>query len=38
MEAIAAFTTLIAVIVALDLAAWRWGADTRPSIPDDHAR
>jgi len=38
MEAIATFVTLIAVIVALDLAAWRWGVDTRPSIPDDHTR
>lgn len=38
MEAIATFVTLIGVIVALDLAAWRWGVDSRDPITDDHAR
>jgi hypothetical protein len=38
MEAIATFVTLITVIVALDLVAWRWGVDSRPTIADDHSR
>ncbi len=29
---------LIGALVAFDLAALRWGVDSRPSLRDDHAR
>jgi hypothetical protein len=30
--------TIITGLVALAIAAGRWGVDTRPSLPDDHRR
>ena len=38
MEAIFVFAAIIAALVGFDLAAMRWGADSRPGMPDDHAR
>ncbi len=38
MEAILVVITIIAALIAFDVAALRWGADTRPSIGDDHRR
>ncbi len=38
MDALAALITIVAVIVGFDLAAVRFGADSRNSIGDDHAR
>ena len=38
MEFIIMLTILIIGLLALDGAALTWGADSRNSIPDDHAR
>jgi hypothetical protein len=38
MEAIVMFTILIVGLMGLDAAALNWGADSRGSLPDDHAR
>jgi hypothetical protein len=36
MEPLFAWIVLIAALVALDVAALRWGVDSRDSLPDDH--
>ena len=38
MDAIAAVIAIIASVLAFDLAAVRWGADSRPDLGDDHHR
>ena len=38
MEAIVMFLVLIVGLVALDVAAFRLGADSRPGMTDDHTR
>jgi hypothetical protein len=38
MEAIVVLLTLIAGLAAFDVAALRWGADSRELLPDDHHR
>ena len=38
MDALAALIAIVAAIVGFDLAAVRFGADSRESIGDDHAR
>lgn len=38
MEAIVTLLALIVGLMALDLAALRWGADSRDALPDDHRR
>ncbi len=38
MEAFIALVITIAGLVSLDLAADRWGADSRPGMADDHRR
>ncbi len=38
MEFIVFVLILVIGLMALDAAALRWGADSRGTIPDDHAR
>lgn len=38
MEALVMIVALIAGLLALDLASWQWGTDSRGMLPDDHAR
>jgi hypothetical protein len=38
MEGIVMILVLIIGFVGLDLAALRWGADSRPHMTDDHVR
>lgn len=38
MEIIVMFAILIAGLMGLDFAALNWGADSRGTLPDDHAR
>ncbi len=38
MEAIVMILVLVAGLAALDVAALRWGVDTRPQMTDDHVR
>ena len=38
MEAIVALVVAVVAFLAFDLAALRWGADSRPGMADDHAR
>ena len=38
MDAILIVGTIVAALVAFDLAALRWGVDSRPTIGDDHRR
>ena len=38
MVAIFALIIVVAGLAALDFAALRWGADSRPNIGDDHRR
>jgi len=38
MESIVMILVLIASLVALDVASFRWGADSRPGMTDDHTR
>jgi hypothetical protein len=38
MEIIVILAILIVGLIGLDAAALSWGADSRNSLPDDHAR
>ena len=38
MDAILIVSTIVAALVAFDLAALRWGVRFRPTIGDDHRR
>jgi hypothetical protein len=38
MEALVMFLALVVGLMALDLASYRWGADSRDLIQDDHRR
>ena len=38
MEAFLALVVAIIALIGLDLAAVRWGADSRPGMADDHQR
>jgi len=38
MEIIVMFSILVIGLMGLDVAALNWGADSRGSLPDDHAR
>jgi nitrogen fixation-related uncharacterized protein len=38
MDAIMIVAAILVGLVGLDLAALRWGVDTRESVADDHAR
>lgn len=38
MDVIAVLSIAVAGLLALDFAALAWGADSRPSIGDDHRR
>jgi hypothetical protein len=38
MEFIVVLAILIVGLIGLDAAALNWGADSRGSLPDDHAR
>ena len=38
MEAFLALVVAIVALIGLDLAAVRWGADSRPGMLDDHQR
>jgi nitrogen fixation-related uncharacterized protein len=38
MEAIFVLVAILAALVGFDLAAMRWGVDSRPGMTDDHAR
>jgi hypothetical protein len=38
MEAFLALVVAIIALIGLDLAAVRWGADSRPGMVDDHQR
>ena len=38
MDALAPFIALVMVLAGFDLAALRWGADSRRTIGDDHRR
>ena len=38
MEFIVIFAIVIVGLMGLDVAALYWGADSRGSLPDDHAR
>ena len=38
MEAIVMFLAVIIGLMAFDLAALRWGVDSRGMLPDDHHR
>jgi hypothetical protein len=38
MEAFLAIVAGVLVLVALDVASLRWGADSRPNLADDHRR
>jgi hypothetical protein len=38
MEIIVIFAIIIVGLMGLDVAALNWGADSRGSLPDDHAR
>jgi hypothetical protein len=38
MEIILVIMILIVGLMGLDVAALQWGADSRGSLPDDHAR
>jgi hypothetical protein len=38
MEAIFVLVAILAALVGFDIAAVLWGADSRPGMPDDHAR
>lgn len=38
MEALVMVLALIVGLMALDLASFRWGTDSRDLIPDDHRR
>jgi hypothetical protein len=38
MEALVMVLILIVGLTVLGLASLRWGADSRPAVPDDHTR
>ncbi len=38
MDVIAVLITVVAGLLALDLAAMAWGVDSRPTVGDDHRR
>jgi hypothetical protein len=38
MEIIVIFAIIIVGLMGLDVAALNWGADSRGTLPDDHAR
>lgn len=38
MDGLLLLALVIAALLAFDVAAVRWGVDSRPSIGDDHAR
>ena len=38
MEALFALVAALVALLGLDLAAIRWGADSRPGMVDDHRR
>jgi nitrogen fixation-related uncharacterized protein len=38
MDAIMILAAILVGLVGLDVAALRWGVDTRESVADDHAR
>jgi hypothetical protein len=38
MDLLTVTTLIVSALTVLGLAAERWGADTRPSLPDDHRR
>jgi hypothetical protein len=38
MDAMIALFAIVISLIGLDLFAVRWGADSRPSIGDDHVR
>jgi len=38
MEFIVVLAILIVALMGLDFAALNWGADSRGTLPDDHAR
>jgi hypothetical protein len=38
MEALIALVAILVSLVGLDIAAVRWGADSREPMSDDHAR
>ena len=38
MEFIVVLAILIVALMGLDFAALNWGADSRSTLPDDHAR
>jgi hypothetical protein len=38
MDALAALVLIVTALLVLDLGAVGWGADSRPSVGDDHTR
>ena len=38
MDAVLALVVAVVALVGLDLAAVRWGTDSRPGMGDDHQR
>jgi len=38
MEALITFAAILIGLLGLDVAALRWGVDSRDSLPDDHTR
>ena len=38
MDAIMILAAILVGLIGLDVAALRWGVDTRESVADDHAR
>lgn len=38
MEALITFAAILVGLIGLDIAALLWGADSRESMTDDHAR
>lgn len=38
MAGLAILLVVVVALLLLDLAALRWGVDSRPSLTDDHAR
>lgn len=38
MEALVMILVLVVALAMLGTASLRWGADSRPALPDDHAR
>jgi nitrogen fixation-related uncharacterized protein len=38
MDALAILLVVVIALIALDVAALRWGVDSRPGLTDDHVR